>query len=88
MEKPEKTSHIETPSVATLAMAVGSRYLLSELGPAALGSAVAASPVLVGTLLAAGAFYMSKLFTEDDDKEQDGKILQSLQRTSLDVQIQ
>ncbi len=88
MEKTENMFHVETSSVATLAMAAGSRYLLSELGPVVLGSAVAASPVMVGTLLAAGAFYMSKLFTVDGDKEQDGKILESLQRTSLDVHIQ
>lgn len=88
MEDTEKKSLIDSLSVAPLLVATSSRFLLSELGPAALGSAVVASPVLVGTLLAAGAFYTSKLLTDDGDKEQDGKILESLKRTSMDVKIQ
>ena len=52
-----------------------------------MGSALVASPVLVGTLLAAGAFYVGKLLSGDNDKSAEGKILDSLQRTSLDVRI-
>lgn len=78
---------IETPSVAPLMVAASSKYLLDELGAAAVGAAVVASPHLVSTLLAAGAFYMGKLFSDDDTTDGDGKILESLQRTSLDVRI-
>lgn len=84
----KQTSFVETPSLAPLFVATGSKFLLEGLGASAVGAAVAASPVLVGTLLAAGAFCMSKLFTEDDTKSQGDKILESLQRTSLDLQIQ
>ena len=84
--KDEKKSLIESPSVAPLVVA-GSKFLLEELGAAALGSALVASPVLVGTLLAAGAFYVGKLLSGDNDKSAEGKILDSLQRTSLDVRI-
>ena len=85
----QQTSLIETPSVAPLLVATGSKFLLEELGASAIGAAAVTSPVLVGTLLAAGAFYVSKLFTEDESKagDNDNKILKSLQRTSLDVHI-
>ena len=83
----EKKSLIESPSVAPLVVAAGSKFLLEELGAAAVGSAIVASPVLVSTLLAAGAFYVGKLLSGDNDNSADGKILESLQRTSLDVRI-
>lgn len=83
----EKKTLIETPSVAPLMVAASSKYLLDELGAAAVGTAVVASPLLVSTLLAAGAFYMGKLFSDDNGADGDGKILESLQRTSLDVRI-
>lgn len=85
----KQTSLIETPSVAPLLVATGSKFLLEGLGASAIGAAAVASPMLVGTLLAAGAFYVSKLFTEDESKtsDSDNKILKTLQRTSLDVHI-
>lgn len=83
----ENKSLIESPSVAPLVVAAGSKFLLEELGATAVGAAVTASPVLVGTLLAAGAFYVGKLLAKDDSKSTDGKILETLQRTSLDVRI-
>ena len=83
----EKKTLIETPTVAPLMVAASSKFLLDELGAAAVGTAVVASPLLVSTLLAASAFYMGKLFSDDDSADGDGKILESLQRTSLDVRI-
>lgn len=83
----EKKTLIETPSVAPLMVAASSKYLLDELGAAAVGTAVVASPLLVSTLLAAGAFYMGKLFSDDNGADGDGKILESLQRTSLENRI-
>lgn len=83
----ESKAIIESQSLAPLAVAAGSKYLLEEVGAMAVGTAVAASPLLVGTLLAAGAFYMRKLFSDDASSSGDGKILESLQRTSLDVRI-
>lgn len=83
----EKKTLIETSTVAPLMVAASSKFLLDELGAAAVGTAVVASPLLVSTLLAAGAFYMGKLFSDDNSADGDGKILESLQRTSLDVRI-
>ena len=39
------------------------------------------------SLLAAGAFSMGKLFSDDNGADGDGKILESLQRTSLENRI-
>jgi len=88
MEEKENKSPIVNPPLAPLAVAVTSKYMLERMGPAALGAAVSVSPLLVGTLLAAGAFCIGKLFSNDNSTHGDGKILESLQRTSLDVRIE
>lgn len=66
MNKEEK-SLIDSPNLATLAVAAGSKFLLEGLGAGAVGAAVVSSPLLVATLIGAGAFYVGKLFTEDND---------------------
>lgn len=77
----------DSHSMAPLIVAAGSKFLLEGLGASAFGAAIVTSPVLVTTLLAAGAFHIGKLFWGDDNDSNSGKILESLQRTSLDVHI-
>lgn len=73
-------------SLAPLVLAASSKFLLESAGVA--GAAAITSPFLVGSLLAAGAFCIGKLFSEDDASESgDAKIIESLQRTSLNVEI-
>ena len=79
-------SLISKRALSPLAVAAGSKLLLESAG--VVGAVAISSPILVGSLLAAGAFCMGKLFSEDDESESgDAKIIESLQRTSLNVEI-
>lgn len=87
----EERSQMPKQSLVPFVIAAGSKVLLENMGAVGTigaAAAFAASPFLVGSLLAAGAFHLGKLFFEDDASEsRDTKIIESLQRTSLNVEI-
>ena len=81
------TSGMITSPLSNL-LATSSKQLLQGTGAGRLiGAAFLSSPVLAATLLSAGAFYTSKIYAKENEDTSDDKILESLQRTSLNVEI-
>ena len=60
-------SLISKRALSPLAIAAGSKLLLESAG--VVGAVAISSPILVGSLLAAGAFCIGKIFSEDDESE-------------------
>ncbi len=61
MDELKNKTFTENRTLAPLTVAASSKFLLESLGATAVGTSVISSPLLLGTLLAAGAFYIGKL---------------------------
>ncbi len=66
MDESKNKTIVENPSLVPLAVAAGSKCLLESLGAIPLGSSAIYAHVLLGTMLAVGAFYIGKLISCDN----------------------
>ncbi len=66
MDESKNKTIAESPSLVPLAVAASSKCLLESLGAVTIGSSAIYSHVLLGTMLAVGAFYIGKLFSSEN----------------------
>lgn len=81
----KSNTSIGAPTPLMMAIAAGSKYVIESLSASALAATglLATSPVLVGTLFAAGAYCISRLFSDDSDDQ----IIDSLSKLALKVKV-
>ncbi len=66
MDESKNKTIAENPSLVPLAVAASSKCLLESLGVTALGSSAIYAHILLGTMLAVGAFYIGKHISCDN----------------------
>lgn len=81
----KSSSSVCAPNPLTMAIAAGSKYVIEGLSASTLAATglFASSPILVGTLFAAGVYCICRLFSDDSDD----KILESLNKLVLKVKV-
>lgn len=86
MEKDK--SLVSERDIAALAVATSSRLLFTGVGvPVGAATVVGAAPVIASALIGAGAYYLGKLFLSDEDESAEERLVEEINRTTLDVKV-
>ena len=88
MAKKKNNDLFDPTSPYLAALAVGSKFALEGVAGSAIGaSALFASPALIATVCAAGAFIVGKMLFGNNDDSDDIFVREMLERTRMNVKV-